>query len=261
MFLSLAACGSDYHYEEASKLEKQGLLLKAAAYYNIFADKNPLDAKAPDAIFKAAEIYSRNFSLCYKSKPLYERLLKNYPATPLRDAAMKGLFVCPDYFPIDRRLAWTYGDSETGGANASQETRVLELKPGSAVTGTTLYAGKTVVSKQTKSYKFMNNELIETQGGFDTIILRYPLDKARSWNSVSAGRKVTYTVLASGVRVKVLAGEFENCVKIKQQQDGMTSWIYDYYAPWTGKILTSVAGKGYENRVTELLKYEETQKN
>ena len=42
--------------------------------------------------------------------------------------------------------------------------------------------------------------------------------------------------------------------------EGLPSWMYEYYAPWTGKVLTSVAGKGFENRVTELLKYEETRK-
>jgi len=262
LVLCLAACGANYHYEEASKLEKQGLFLKAAAYYKIFADRNPRDARAPDAIFKAAEIYSKNFCLCHKSKPLFERLLKNYPDTPLRDAAMKGLFVCPDYFPIDKRQVWTYGDSETGGDNASQETRVLELKTGGeAVTGTTLYAGSVVVSKQTKTYRFLNNELIETQSGFDTIVLRYPVEKGRAWTSVSAGRKVVFTVQAAGLKVKVLAGEFENCIKVKQQMEGLPSWLYEYYAPWTGKILTAVAGEGYENRVMELLKYEETQKN
>ncbi|MBI4800978.1 MAG: hypothetical protein HY796_00475 [Elusimicrobia bacterium] len=259
--LCLAACGAGYHYEEASKLEKQGLLLKAAAYYKIFADKNPRDAKAPGAMFKAAEIYSKNLGLCHKSKPLFEKLLKNYPDTPLRDAAMKGLFVCPDYFPIDKRLAWTYGDSETGGVNASQEMRVLKLKTGEAVTGTTLYAGRTVVSKQTRTYRLLKNELVETQDGFDTIILSYPVERDRSWTSVSAGRNVAFTVQAAGLRIKVRAGEFDNCVKVKQQMEGLPSWIYEYYAPWIGKILTSVAGKDYENRVMELLKYEETQKN
>lgn len=259
--LCLAACGRNYHFEEASKLEKQGQLFKAAAYYKIFADKNPADAKTPEALFKAADIYSRSFCLCHEAKPLFEKLLKNYPDTKLREPALKGLFICPDYFPVDRRLAWTYGDSETGGQNASQETRVMELTAGGAVTGTTIYAGREIVGRQTRAYRLSQNDLIETQDGFDTMILRYPADNGRSWTSVSAVRKAVYTVAATGLRVKVRAGEFENCIKVKQRQEGMDSWLYEYYAPWTGRILTSVGGKGYENRVTELLKYEETQKN
>ncbi len=261
LFLCLGACGTNYHFEEAAKLEKQGQVLKAAAYYKLFADKHPGDAKAPEALFKAAEIYARSFCLCHKSRPLFEQLLKTYPDTPLRDTALKGLFICPDYFPVDRKLAWTYGDSETGGANASQETRVMELKAGGAVMGTTIYAGKTIAGKVTRSYRLSNNDLVETQDGSDTMILRYPADKGRSWTSVSSAGKTTYTVQAAGLKVKVRAGEFDNCIKVKRQVAGMDSWIYDYYAPWTGRILTSVAGKGFENRDRELLKYEETQKN
>lgn len=257
----LAACGGRYHYEEAENFEKQGLFLKAAGYYSIFAEKNPADVKAPDALFRAAGIYSGKFGLCHKSRPIFEKLLKNYPDFPLRPAAMKGLFICPDYFPIDRRLAWTYGDSETGGANARQETRVIEMSPSGASIGTALYAGRTLVAKQTKKYRISNNELIEKRGGFDTIVLRYPIEKGAAWVSVSAGQKTAFTVQSTGVSVKVRAGRFDNCVKIKQQVEGQPSWIYEYYAPQTGKILTAVAGKGFENRVTELLKYEETQKN
>lgn len=259
--LCLAACGTNYHFEEASKLEKQGQLLKAAAYYKLFADKNPGDPKTPGALFRAAEIYSRDLCLCRESKPLFERLLRSYPDASVRDAALKGLFICPDYFPVDRRLAWTYGDSATGGANRTDETRVLGLKAGVAMTGTTIYAGKEVAGKQTRNYKLWNNDLIETQDGFDTMILRYPADRGRSWTSVSGAQKAAYTIIATGLTVKVRAGEFGNCIKVKRQLAGMDSWIYEYYAPWTGRILTSVAGKGYENRDTELLKYEETQKN
>ena len=68
-----------------------------------------------------------------------------------------------------------------------------------------------------------------------------------------------YTIQAEGVKVTVKAGEFNNCIKVKQQMEGLPSWIYEYYAPWTGKVLTSVAGPGFENRVTELLKYGEAQ--
>ena len=60
--------------------------------------------------------------------------------------------------------------------------------------------------------------------------------------------------------MKVRAGEFENCIKVRQAAAGAPSWVYEYYAPWVGRIMTSVAGKNFENRVTELIKYEEAEK-
>lgn len=256
----VCACGPKYYYEDAVQFEKRGLLLKAADRYRVFAETNPKDERAPASLFRAAEIYSRNFGLCGKAKPVFERLLKNYPAAPSRAAAMKGLFICPDYFPVDRPLSWTYGDSETGGVNARQVTRLTVPASGGAYTLTRIYAGKALISRQKKFYAFADRDLIERRDGVDTIILKYPVEKDRSWGSSSGGRSARFTVEAVGVTVKVRAGEFTNCVKVKQQLEGIPSWIYEYYAPWTGRILTSVAGKGFEHRVIELIKYEETQK-
>jgi len=260
IFTGLGACGAKYYYEEASKLEQQGMLLKAADCYKMFALKNPGDARAAEALFKAGEIYSRQFGLCEKSKPVFEILLKNYAVTPLRASAAKDLFVCPDYLPVDKPFVWTYGDSETGGANATQITRVAEWTSGRPYTLTQIYAGTTLIAKQKKNYSFSGAALVETQEGADTIVLKYPVEKGETWESSSGDRKTRFTVADAGITVKVLAGEFSGCIKVKQQIEGLPSWVYEYYAPWTGKILTSVAGKGFENRVTELIKYEETQK-
>jgi len=260
IFTCLCACGSNYYYEEAARLEKQGMPLKAADCYKLFAEKNPKAERAPGALFKAAGIYSRQFGLCSKARPVFERLLKNYSSTPLRRAALKGLFICPDYFPVDKPLAWTYGDSQTGGVNATQITRVEDWDSDKVHTLTRIYAGKTLISRWKKFYRYSGADFMEKQDGFDTIILKYPAGKGLSWTSSSGGRTARFTVEDAGLTVKVRAGEFSDCIKVKQQLKGLPSWIYEYDAPWTGKILTSVAGKGFENRVTEFLKYEETQK-
>jgi len=260
LFAGLCACGGDYYYEEAGKLDGQKLFLRAAENYARFAEKKPEDRRAPMALYRAAEIYSRELGLCSKAAPIFEKLLKNHPSFPFRAAAMKDLFICPDYFPADRPMRWTYGDSETGGANARQLVTVADWGArGSRVT-TRIYAGKTLVTTLKKNYRFRERDFVEKSGGFDTIILKYPLEKGLFWTAAPAGRKTRFTVEETGLSVKVRAGEFGNCVKVKQAGDGAPSWIYEYYAPWTGKILTSVAGKDFENRVTELLEYENTQK-
>ncbi len=254
------ACGGDYYYEEAARLERQGVLMKAADCYQLFAGKNQEDPRAPGALFRAADIYAREFSLCAKARPVLETLLRNYPSDPSRPAAMKLLLVCPDYFPVSRPLSWTYGDTQTGGVNARQVTRLTDWDSAVVNAVTMTYAGRKLIATQKKKYRFKERDLIETQGGRDAIILRYPAEKGLSWRSASNGQRARFTVEAVGLTVKVRAGKFENCIKVKQVFDGASSWINEYYAPWTGKILTSVAGKGFENRVTELIKYEETKK-
>ncbi|MBU2530068.1 MAG: hypothetical protein KKD35_03415, partial [Elusimicrobia bacterium] len=89
-----------------------------------------------------------------------------------------------------------------------------------------------------------------------TIILKYPLVKNKRWIAKRAGTKIDYEIVDTGIEVEVKAGVFVNCVKVRERVKNSSSWVYVYYAPWVGKILTTVAGKGFENRVEELISYE-----
>ncbi|MEA3306568.1 MAG: hypothetical protein U9Q34_02160, partial [Elusimicrobiota bacterium] len=120
----LSACGR-IDFNEAVMLEKHGMPAKAAETYETFAKKNPEDIKAPKALFSAAKIYSRTFRLCLKSKPLYERLVRDYPDSPLLPEAKKNIFMCPDYYPLSVSDKWVYGDSQTGGENMRQNVRLI----------------------------------------------------------------------------------------------------------------------------------------
>ncbi|HAF95646.1 MAG: hypothetical protein A2X34_06155 [Elusimicrobia bacterium GWC2_51_8] len=255
----LTACGN-YHYEEAEKLRSQGLMLGAAEHYALFAEKSPSDPRAQQALFKAAGIYSKEFSLCSKSGPLFERLLRNYPATPLRSEALRGLFLCPDYFPVNAAGSWLYGDSQTGGKNARYEFSITAVAPDKTTAENCIYAGRQLVIRQKRAYYLSGGDLIEKQGGFDTIILRNPPRLGLSWTSHDRGGRVSFKVEAEGLKIKTRAGEFGNCIKVSRRMAGMPSWIYEYYAPWKGRVLTSVGGPGFEHRVMELISYEEKTK-
>ncbi|HAH32375.1 MAG TPA: hypothetical protein DCL44_08690 [Elusimicrobia bacterium] len=257
--LFLSSC-DNYHYKEAEQLRANGLGLAAAEEYKYFVEKSPTDARAPLALFKAAGIYSREFGVCSKSGPLLEKLLRNYPTTTLRQAAMRALFICPDYFPIDAAGIWVYGDSQTGGKNASQKLFITGVSPDKTLAENSIYAGRQLVRLQKRVYTISGSDLIEKQDGANTILLRYPLNTGSSWTSNGQGGSSIFKVEAAGLMVKTRAGGFDNCVKISRRIPGMSSWMYEYYAPWKGKILTSVAGNGFENRVMELISYEEKTK-
>ena len=253
----LAAGGCAPRYGDAVALEKQGRLLNAARAYHVFARTRPKDPDAPRALLAAAGIYSMKLGLCAESKPLLERLAREYPSFKMPDDIFRRIFVCPDYFPAGPELKWVYGDSQTLGQNARQIAEVTDHTAGGAVIKNAFYAGDALVSRQRKTYRFAETKFIESQGGRDTLILNYPLEAGKTWASAGPEGRLEFRVEKTGLRVKVKAGEFADCVKIRRRAAGGASWIYEYYAPWTGRILTAVAGPGFENRVTELLKYEE----
>ena len=253
--LLLAACGA--RYDEAETLRSQGRLVAAAAEYRDFALGNPRDPMAAKALLAAADIYAVSLGVCKEAKPLLERLVRQYPDFRVPEDSFRRIFVCPDYFPTGPGLKWTYGDSQTLGRNARTETEVVDHTSKGAVVKTAFYAGRSLVSRKKSVYRFGGLDFIEAQGGAETLTLRYPLEQGKSWGSRGPEGRLTFKVEKTGLAVKVKAGTFQDCVKVSRRAAGIPSWIYEYYAPWTGKILTSVGGPGYENRVTELLSYEE----
>ena len=255
--IMLAAGGCSARYTDAVVLEQQGRLLKAAQKYDAFARQKPEDPAAPKALMAAAGIYSLKLGLCAESKPLLERLAREYPSFKMPEEVFRRIFVCPDYFPVGPGLKWTYGDSQTLGQNARQVVEVAEFTSRGAVVKNAFYAGSELVSSQKKTYRFAETGFIENQDSKDTLILNYPLEAGKTWTSSGPEGRLEFRVEKAGLNVKVQAGEFSNCVKIRRRVAGGPSWVNEYYAPWTGKILTAIAGEGFENRVTELLKHEE----
>lgn len=255
--LLLAAGGCAQRYDDAVLLEKQGRLLKAAQKYEAFSAARPEDPAAPKALLAAAEIYALRLGLCGSSKPLLERLAREYPSFKLPEDVFRRIFVCPDYFPAGPGSKWVYGDSQTLGQNARQVVVVEDRSAGGSRVKSAFYAGAELVSSQKKTYRFSGFGFLENQDRKDTLILAYPLEAGKTWVSSGPEGRLEFRVEKAGLNVKVKAGEFANCVKVRRRVAGAPSWIYEYYAPWTGKVLTAVAGPDFENKVTELLNYEE----
>lgn len=251
-----AAGGCAPRYEDAVVLEKQGRLLKAAQKYEAFSRAKPEDPAAPKALMAAAGIYSLKLGLCAESKPLLERLARDYPSFKMPEEVFMRIFVCPDYFPAGPGLKWVYGDTETLGQNARQVVEVAGHTAKGSVMKSTFYAGAERVSSVKKIYRFDGMGFIETQDRKDTLILNYPVAAGKTWVSSGPEGRLEFSVEKAGLKVKVKAGEFSDCIKLRRRVAGAPSWVYEYYAPWTGKVLTAVAGPKYENKVMELLSYE-----
>ncbi len=256
IFFAAACAGCGPRFDDARALEKQGRLIEAAREYAAFAKAEPKAAEAPGALLASAQIYSLQLGLCSESRPLLERLAREYPSFKMPPDVFRRIFVCPDYFPSAPGLKWVYGDSQTLGRNARQVASIGGQTARGAELSSVFYAGDSVVSRQKKIYRYSGMGFVENQQGRDTLILDYPLEAGKTWTTSGPEGRLTFRVEKAGLTVKVKAGEFQDCVKVSRRAAGLPSWIYEYYAPWTGKVLTSVAGKGFENRVTELLSYD-----
>jgi hypothetical protein len=156
---------------------------------------------------------------------------------------------------------WEEGDSDTGGRNALIRItcRPVEADPQAVLAVRSYYAGDTFLKQlsQNRIYRKENLELQELDKPKDapTVLLKYPFETGASWSSRRGGRAVTFRI--EGTRtVKVKAGEFKDCLVVREQQKGIdSSWKLDYYAPGVGRVLTTLATVAGEKRNTELLSY------
>jgi hypothetical protein len=162
--------------------------------------------------------------------------------------------------PIELGRSWTIGDSETGGSNMREELTTLAYSPsGEADLEVKFYAGRKMFSQLRRKVKKADWRIDELdKGGESTTVLRYPYQKGEAWTSKRGSKLVSFRIESASETVKVRAGTFSGCLKVREQIEGLPSWTYTYYAPGVGRVLTSVAGPGFETRNAELLAMSQT---
>lgn len=246
----LAACSP---LERAERLEKAGRLSEAAEAFEEAA-RSARAEEAPKELLEAGRLWAR-LGDCGRAVPVFEDAAKLF-GEPWRSKAKAELLVCPDYIPLVAGSTWTVGDSETGGANMRQEFKTLSAAPdGTGEVEVRIYAGRKLFSTTRRSVRKADWRIEESdKAGAPTVVLRYPFQAGTTWEALRGDKKVRFTIDSATETVKVAAGRYSGCLRVKEQIEGMGSWTYTYYAAGVGRVLTTVAGKGYENRNAELIK-------
>lgn len=263
----LTSCGPQADLNKAKKLEQKGKYEAAWQNYQKLAAENPQSPVAPEALFRAGLMSQRYLNNCHMASAFYERVIENHSQSePWARAAFLQKQNCPDYFPLLPGSEWVEGDSETKGKNARIQTncKVLEgaknnLPSEAAILSKTYFAGDKKSSSIELIYKKIGNELTEFAKAEDAvgrIILTWPLKAGTTWKTRPGNTTFVYEIQSANEKVKVEAGEFQNCLKVQVAVSGITGAAsMEYYAPGVGRVLTTVSTKGNEARVTELMSY------
>lgn len=262
-----AGCGSQAQFKSARKLEQKGKYYEAWQKYQLFAAQNPADPKAPEALFRAGWLVQMNLKDCHVAKTFFDRVMSRYPQS-IPWANMAGIQKenCPDFFPLLPGSRWVEGDSDSKGDIARTETECHAIeneKKGfpseKGMMVTALFAGDKKVQTIKRVYRKKESELREYVSASDPrykVLLNFPITVGEEWSTKSDKKTYRYKVLADNLKVKVAAGEFENCVKVRSFVEGASgSATNDYYAPGVGQILKTVSTSKTENRITELISY------
>lgn len=253
--LLLAACGAELDFKQARHLEGKGEALRAAQEFEKFLKKRPDDPRAPEAAYRAGRLYAEGLGLCPEARAHLESAARS--SSTWSEPARQALMSCPDFFPLGAGARWTFVDTLSGGVNMRLETAVKESSGtlAAAVEGQ-FYAGDKAFRDYRRRYEKSDWTVWEDEEGVKSPILRWPYAKGRSWTAEKPQGLVTYTVEADDARVKVKAGSFSGCLKVRSQVRGFESWVYDYYCPGVGRVKTTVGVPGVENPNTELARFE-----
>ena len=255
--VSLAGCDT-YHFLSGTVHEDARRPIKAIKHYEAFLASRPKDPRSCEVRLRAAELYRTFFFRCSDARRHYEAAARDFPhMTACVDLAKVGLLNCPDYFPLELNRTWVYVDSDSKGKSMRLDWQLMKSSgaAGGVIT-TALFAGNKRIREAREIYRKEDWAVWRTDGPRPEPILRYPYAEGQAWRIRGAMAK-EWTVVASSVAVKVAAGSFSECLKVKENDLRYKgSWRFDYYCPGVGRVKTTVGGPGFENPNTELSRFD-----
>lgn len=249
------SCSGEKILEQADKLYKNKNYIEALKYYEKYYSKNKSSTHTDYVLYMIGKIYNQEIGDCDKSSKFFEILIKEFPESKYREEAYFRHFICPNYiYPVDIKKL-VYGDSQTYGKNAKEIIEILSKDYRKIKIKSKIFAGQKLVNSGIKEYLIYEDKIIETSKNQKKVILKYPIDKNTFWEEKVAGLKYEFEVKKID-KIKVKAGVFRNCVKVIEKMKNAEGGIVNYYAPETGRILTTSIYREKETRIMELVKYE-----
>ena len=245
-----------YHYHLGRWDEARGRVPQALAHLEAFAAARPNDPLSAQAHVDAGRLYS-GMQRCLEARRHFEAAARAFPRLePWASRARLGLMQCPDYFPLTPGRTWVYGDSASRGAAMRLEWEVSAASEGAGLVQTALYAGSKRLSAGQTRYEVSDWTLWQTDSDGRYALLEFPYAVGRVWTAKRGERELTYRLESVDAEARTAAGAFHGCLKVRESTKGIKdAWRYDYYCPFVGRALTTVAGPGFENPNTELLSY------
>lgn len=235
--------------ESGKKYEQIGLYNKAEQKYLTVVVNFPKSPQVPEAKYRLGLLYKDVMKDYVQASMWFSDILKNHKETEFYKLADVCLLESPDYVgALDGNLV-VLGDKESGGKNMkiTYEFKKIDFDLYSVIFR--LFAGEKLIRQERKFYLKTNGEIREYNINPKTqkkdlkytLIFKLPVEKGRRWTTKKEDKETVYTIVDTGLTVRLKNKIFENCIKISENYKGETGIRYLYYAPNKGciKIATS----------------------
>lgn len=233
---------------QALNNEQKGNYDVAEQKYLTIIVKYPTSEYVVEAKYRLGLLYKDIEQDYVQARMWFSDIIKNYPDSEFYRLAEIGFLESPDYIGALDKNKVILGDVESAGRNMKIVTTFNKIETDLYNCVCELYAGDKLVRREIKFYLKTGKEVREYMsnpktGGKSkyTVVFKLPAEVGNEWNTEKENKKVTYTVVESGLKLKTKKFEFDNCIKIMESFAGETGIRYLYYAPNKGcvKITTS----------------------
>lgn len=259
LLFSAALTGCDsYYFHSGHFFEATGRYPQALSAYEKLLARSPHSPRAARVHVVVGDIYARHFQRCLEARRHYEATARLVPRLePWTSRAQKGIMSCPDYFPLEPQRSWRYGDSQSRGRNMRLDWQVKVSSDGAKTAViSALFAGTKRIKVSETLYEKRDWSLWEQNGKHWIPILRYPFKAGQVWKARSGAGELEYRIDGDDATARTAAGTFKGCLKVREYNRKFPhSWKYDYYAPFVGRVKTTIAGPDFENPNTELIEF------
>ncbi len=255
--MAISGCDT-YHFLAGTLQDDTHRPLAAVRNYEAFLSSRPYDPRACEVRLRLGELY-RGWERCDDARRHFEAAVRDFPKmNECATRAKLSVLSCPDYFPLDLGRAWVYADSASKGKAMRLDWEVRKSSgPGGGAISTALFAGNHRIREASESYAKSDWAVWRTDGAIREPFLKYPFRQDQAWSGRRGGAAVDWLVISTTQTIKVAAGEFSNCLKVREWDRRFPrTWRYDYYCPGVGRVKTTVGGPGFENPNTELLRFD-----
>jgi tetratricopeptide (TPR) repeat protein len=244
ILINFISCKKDL-LRQADKLYEEKRLFEALKYYEKFCEIHKKTPQREYALYRIGLILAE-IGECKKSSKTFEDLIKNFPLSHYRKEAEFRMIRCPNYFYSSYKKLY-YGDSQSYGKNAREEIIYTHKDFKKIGFISRIYSGTKLLAKNNGEIIFNNTDVIEKINGRKKLIFTYTPYSNNEKNNIKFK-------MEDVKELEVKAGKFYNCIKVITNEGEIK--IANYYAPETGRILTSAISQGTEKRIMELIKYE-----
>lgn len=243
LFFLLGCSSPKMLLESAKKDEQNQRYDKAEQKYFTVVIKHSDTIYAVEARYRLALLYKDIKKDYLQAQMWFNEIIARHPGSEYAKLAEVGILESPDYTGVLDGNVIVLGDVESYGKNMKLTAEFTKLEYNLYIGRYKLFAGDRLVRQYEKYYLKQSGEVREYDANPQkamiknySIIMKLPIKSNVSWTTIKDNKEVVYTIVATGLQLKLRDKTFDDCIKVREYVKGERGVRFIYYAANKGCV-------------------------